>query len=162
MSQVRMPAVIGKLYNARQAVDLVMLMMLIGREAGNQTDEAMLAVAWTVRNRVLRPGFWNWGTDWETVMEARWQYSSINGSPADPNLQKYPNLHVEPWERCLAIAELVYNGEVNDPTQGATHYYDASLELEPPNWARSGKLEKTVDIGAFHFFRVIAPGVIQA
>jgi N-acetylmuramoyl-L-alanine amidase len=145
-----------KLYNGRQCIDVCMLTLLLGREAGNQKDDAILAVGCTVRNRVLRPGFWNWGRDWEGVIEAKWQYSSINGPPNDPNLAKYPNLNVEPWERCLAIAEMVYAGEVNDPTHGATHYFDRSLDLTPPLWARNGQMAYTVDIGAFHFYRPLS------
>lgn len=149
-------------YNARQAIDLAMLTLLIGREAGNQNDNAMIAVAWSVKNRVLRPGFWSWGNDWESVIEAKWQYSSIVGSADDPNLHKYPNLAVEPWERCLTVAELVYNGDTPDPTEGATHYFDKSLDHNPPAWAHSGLLVKTVDIGDFHFYRAKDPSIREA
>jgi hypothetical protein len=152
---------IPRLYNARQAIDLYMLTLLLGREAGNQKDDAILAVAWSVKNRVLRPGFWNWGRDWEGVIEARWQYSSIEGPSNDPNLEKYPNLNIEPWERCLAIAEIVYNGMGTDPTRGATHYFDRSLDPDPangkpdrrPKWAKDVSMVDCCDIGAFHFYR---------
>ncbi|MGB2633214.1 MAG: cell wall hydrolase [Candidatus Acidiferrum sp.] len=139
------------LYNARQAVDLVMLMQLIGREAGNQTDDGMRGVAWSVKNRVARPNFWDWGYDWETVIEKKWAYSSINGAPNDPNLRKYPNLHVEPWERCLAIAEEIFTGTGTDPTAGATHYFDKSLDANPPDWA--ARMVHTLDLGDFHFYK---------
>ena len=155
-----------RFYNGRQAIDLCMFVILIGREAGNQQDDAMLDVAWSVKNRVLRPGFWNWGRDWETVIETKWQYSSINGPDDDANLRKYPNLNVEPWERCLAIAEKVYCGDVPDPTNGATHYYDVSLDPDRtkgrpdkrPQWATNGGCIWLFDRGSFHFYR---PAVIN-
>jgi hypothetical protein len=148
-----------RLYNARQAIDLGNLTLLIGREAGNQKDDAMLAVAWSVKNRVLRPGFWGWGRDWASVIEHKWSYSSINGSQDDPNLLKDIDLNVEPWERCLAIAELVYNpGLSNDPTRGSTHYFDRSLDRKPPYWVTNGKMIYTIDCGDFHFYR---PAVID-
>jgi hypothetical protein len=138
-----------------------MFTMLIGREAGNQKDDAMLCMAWSVKNRVLRPGFWNWGRDWEGVIEAKWQYSSIEGLQSDPNLLKYPNLNVEPWERCLNIAVIVYDGLANDPTDGSTHYHDISLDPDPakgrpdkrPIWAKNGRTVHVMDCGSFHFFR---------
>lgn len=140
------------MYNARQSIDLCMLTMVLGREAGNQKDDAILAVGCSIRNRVLRPGFWNWGRDWEGVIEAKWQFSSINGPVGDANLLKYPNLNAEPWERCLNIAELVYNGLVAvDPVRGATHYYDKSID--PPIWATNGKMIHVTDVGDFFFYK---------
>ena len=93
------------------------------------------------------------GNDWETVIEAKWQYTSIEGPQTDPNLRKYPNLAVEPWELCIECAELVYNGICADPTDGAVMYFDKSLDYNPPVWANDGEFVKTVDVGAFHFFR---------
>jgi hypothetical protein len=149
----------GKLYNARQAIDLCMLTLVLGREAGNQRDSAILAVGKSIDNRVKCR--WRGKIGWEAIIEERWQFSSISGPQSDPNLLKYPNLAVEPWERCLAIAELVYNGIGLDPTFGATHYYDRSLDPDPatnradrrPAWAFDGSMAKTADIEAFHFFK---------
>jgi N-acetylmuramoyl-L-alanine amidase len=140
------------LYNARQAIDLAMLTMVLGREAGNQTEDAIRGVAWSIKNRVLHPGWW--GKDWESVIEAKWQYSSVMGPKTDPNLQKYPNLNFEPWPMCLAIAEEVYNGKSVDPTGGAVDYYDRSLDKDPPAWSTDSSLVHCCDIGAFHFFKL--------
>lgn len=142
------------MYNARQSIDLCMLTMVLGREAGNQKDDAILAVACSIRNRVLRPGFWNWGRDWAGVIENKFSYSSISGLPGDPNLTKYPDLFAEPWERCLNIAEIVYAGQIEvDPVRGATHYFDKSLDSNPPFWAKNGKMIHTTDVGDFHFYK---------
>jgi hypothetical protein len=149
----------GKLYNAVQAVELTMLLIALGREAGNQTDGAIFAVAKSIDNRVKC----NWGgkVGWCAIIAARWQYSSINGPQTDPNLLKYPNLDVPPWRKILTIAEMVYNGMGLDPTFGATHYFDRSLDPDPatnkpdrrPAWAIDGSFDHTADIDAFHFFR---------
>jgi hypothetical protein len=159
-----------RLYNGRQCIDICMFTLALGREAGNQKDDAIMCVACSIRNRVLRPNFWNWGSDYESVLEKKWAYSSIEGPANDPNLLKYPNLNAEPWERCLAIAELVYAGGVNDPTDGATHYFDISLDPEQPgglslgkpdrrpSWGTNGSMVHTYDCGSFHFFR---PAVIN-
>lgn len=148
----------GKLYNARQAIDLAMLTLVLGREAGNQRDGAIFAVGKSIDNRVKCR--WAGKIGWEEVIEARWQYSSVSGPMSDPNLLKYPNMGIEPWLRCLAIAETVYNGIGLDPTFGATHYYDRSLDPDPatnkpdrrPVWAIDGSYLRTADIEAFHFY----------
>jgi N-acetylmuramoyl-L-alanine amidase len=145
------PPILTKLYNGRQAIDIAMLTLVIGREAGNQPKEAMLGMGWSVRNRVTHPGWW--GRDWESVIEAKWQYSSIVGLQTDPNLRKYPNLNFAPWEDALAVAETVYAGEGVDPTGGAVDYYDKSLDANPPAWATDGSLVHACDLGSFHFFK---------
>ena len=148
-------------YNARQAIDLCMLTLVLGREAGNQQDSTIAAVGKSIANRVKCR--YRGMVGWEAVIEERWQYSSIEGPQSDPNLLKYPNLAFEPWERCLAISESVYNSiDLEDPTFGATHYYDRSLDPDPtankpdrrPAWATDGSMIKTADIEAFHFYRV--------
>ena len=144
-------------YNARQAVDLVMLLQVLGREAGNQQRPAVEAVACSIRNRV-KAALKRWGIGWEEVIEKAWQYSSIAGPANDPNLKKYPNLSFAPWPLCLDVAEACYSGELADPTGGAHSYYDKSLDENPPTWSTDGEFVKTLDVGSFHFFRLSALG----
>jgi len=143
----------ARLYTPRQSVELAMLVLVLGREAGNQSDEATLGVACSIRNRV-RAQLNRWGKDWESVIERAWQYSSIEGPKADPNLQKYPNMNFAPWPRCLEIAERVYADQVADNTAGAHSYFDRSLDANPPTWSIDGEFVHTVDLGAFHFFKL--------
>jgi hypothetical protein len=57
------------------------------------------------------------------------EFTRLNSGPQGaPNLLKYLNVSVEPWGRCLAIAELVYNGDASDVTFGATRYFEISLD----------------------------------
>jgi hypothetical protein len=144
---------IPRLYNGRQAIDLAMFCLLLGREAGNQSRQAIEAVGCSVRNRV-RAALPRWGRDWESVIEKAWQYSSIVGPKADPNLQKYPNLNFAPWPLCLDVAETVYHGDLADPTAGAHSYFDSSLDANPPAWSTDGEYVHSADIGSFHFFRL--------
>lgn len=143
----------GRLYSAAQAMELAMLVLVVGREAGNQPREAMLAVACSIRNRVdARKA--RWGDAWEDVIEHAWQYSSIAGPAADPNLRKYINLSIAPWPTALEVSELVYSRNVSDTTAGAHSYFDRSLDANPPTWSTDGEFVHTVDIGAFHFFKL--------
>ena len=147
------PFVAPRLYNARQAIDLTMLCLVLGREAGNQPLAGIEAVACSIRNRVTA-GLRRWGQGWEGVIGARWQYSSVNGPGADPNLLKYPNLAFAPWATCLDVAERTISGELADPTRGSHSYFDKSLDENPPTWATDGEFIHTIDIADFHFFRL--------
>jgi hypothetical protein len=90
------------------------------------------------------------------------EFTRLNSGPQGaPNLLKYLNVSVEPWGRCLAIAELVYNGDASDVTFGATRYFEISLdpdEVENKSdrraaWSKDGSMVWTCDWGTFHFFK---------
>ena len=130
-----------------------MLCLVLGREAGNQPRAGIEAVGCSVRNRV-KAALARWGRDWESVIEAKWQYSSVEGAQTDPNLRKYPNLNFAPWPLCLDVAEAVYSGDLADPTAGAHSYFDKSLDANPPAWANDGEYLHTCDIADFHFYRL--------
>ncbi len=123
-----------------------LLALVVWREASNQTVDAKLAVAWSIRNRVLAPGWW--GTDWTTVITKRWQYSSMT-APNDPNLIRWPIPTDTSWQASLIAAEEAYTGSVADPTGGAQSYY--SVDIPPPNW--TSEMTFTVQIGAMRFYR---------
>lgn len=131
--------------------NIILLALCNWREAQNQSTAAKMGQAWSVRNRVERPGFWDWGDSYSSVILKPFQYSSFNHN--DPNALKLPYETDTSWQQCLSIAQDVYQGISEDPVSGATHYYDSSLDAHPPEWATSGKMEHIVDLGAFRFFR---------
>ena len=131
--------------------DLVLLALCCWREAQNQPRAAQLGQAWSVRNRVDRPGFWDWGDSYSTCILKKWQYSSFNAG--DVNATKMPEDIDPSWQQCLAIAQDVFQGISADPTSGSTHYYDRSLDATPPEWATNGKMEHVINLGAFRFYR---------
>ena len=132
--------------------DLILLALCCWREAQNQPKAAQIAQCWSVRNRVERPNFWNWGDSYSTVILKPEQYSSFNRR--DPNSTKFPHPSDPAWQQCLSVAQDVYQGTYQDLTEGCTHYYDASLDSNPPEWAKSGELEHVVDYGQLRFWRV--------
>lgn len=127
--------------------EISLLALLVYREAANQPDEAKVAVACSVRNRVLTPCWW--GHDWISVALAGKQYSSFNRD--DPNSTKFPPSADNVFPRCLAIAAAVHDGEQPDTVDGADSYFDNSLDRNPPSWASSKTFVK--DAGAFHFYK---------
>lgn len=140
-------------YTSDQAIEFALLTLVIGRESRGETFAAMLGVAWSIRNRVEQPRWW--GHDWISVITKPYQYSSI-APPAkdnDPNLRVYPDLDAPAWRLVLEAAEAAYWAGTPDPVHGATHYYDRSLDDNPPSWATDGSSEHICDLGDLHFYR---------
>ena len=135
--------------NPQQMYELVLLALCLWREARGETVAAKEAVAWCIRNRVTHPTWW--GTDWCSVILKPWQFSSFNAN--DPNAVKWPRPNDASWQSCLVIANAVYAGEGQDPTHGATHYFDDSLKDNPPKWATDESLEPAGKIGRLNFYR---------
>ena len=130
--------------------DCALLALVLWREARGEPVEAKRAVAWVIRNRVLRPSWW--GKTWSEVITKRWQFTSMTGR-GDANLLKWPDERDTAWQACLEVAAAVQVGQGTDPTQGATHYFDRSLDATPPAWAGDAAMQHVMDIGAFHFYR---------
>lgn len=131
------------------AYDVVLLALCIWREARGEPIDAKRGVAWVVRNRVEHPSWW--GKDWNSVILKPWQFSSFNST--DANAVKWPSPLDTAWQASLEAAREVFAGDGADPTGGATHYHDDSLDAEPPAWARDGSLTPTVRLGRLRFFR---------
>lgn len=106
-------------------------------EADSGTAQDRRAVVWTIFNRLaLNPA--RYGTTPMEVAVMRMQYSEFNGDPADNrNLRRaarVPETNAL-WQDSLAAFDAVNAGTYPDPTGGATHYYDHSLDNNPPAWA---------------------------
>ena len=138
-------------YNRKQAYEMVLLALCVWREARNQPFEGKLAVAWSIRNRVMKPGKTWWGDDWETVILKRWQYTSFEKSdpnacllPTDPALDKT-------WDDSLVCAERAYLSSGVDTSQGATHYYNPKI-VAAPAWVNAPGTRFVVEIGDHRFY----------
>lgn len=150
-------------YADHQAVEFGVFVTLVGREARGAVYEAMLGVAWSVSNRVAvvskKPNFWDWGTDWLSVMAAKEQYSSMVPpiavsapyGPVDPNLVVYPNLAQNAWQMVLSAAEEGYWRLGTDPTDGAVSYFSPPAN---PSWASSPLYAPATNIAPFKFFKL--------
>lgn len=141
--------------NPSQMYDFILFALCIWREARGEALNTKQAVAWSIRNRVLNPGWW--GHSFETVILMPYQYSSFNRT--DPNATKLPMMTDPTWADCLLVSQQVYSTDpqtapqIPDPTNGATSYFDASMDANPPTWATDGSMKKTADIGRIHFYK---------
>jgi len=140
---------------AREAYQFGLLPLVLWREARNQPYDAMLAVAWVVKNRVASPKWW--GSDFPSVILKHYKgiYQFTSFDDRDPNAAEFPHGPEPEWDQCLAAAAAAFTGNAPDPTQGATHYFDKSLDANPPAWAKSGTMIHTADVGDFHFYREV-------
>ena len=122
--------------------EALLIALCVWREARGEIYEAKVAVSWCIRNRASKPGWW--GTDIYSVITKPFQFSSFNAG--DPNSTKFPAPDDAAWRDCLKT-----NSEVLDPTNGATYYFDRSLDGNPPRWAAS--MEHVANIGNLRFFK---------
>jgi N-acetylmuramoyl-L-alanine amidase len=128
---------------------LFLLALCLWREDRGGSLESKTAVAWSIKNRVENPGWW--GYSWISCILMPWQYSSFNRN--DPNSSKFPVSDDPSWRDSMNVATSVFDDVIADPTGSATHYFDNSLDGDPPKWATDGSMVKTVDIGRLHFYR---------
>ncbi len=128
--------------------DATLLATLGWREGRGEGQVGMRATMWSVRNRVLHPKWW--GKNWRECCLKPGQYSCFNTT--DPQFAKFgadsTGLDHERWVEAQAIAKEVIAGEGDDPTHGATHYFD--LSIAPPAWSKP-PAQHTVDIGRLKF-----------
>lgn len=118
--------------------DETLLARMIYGEARGEELEERIAVGYTAVNRANDGVKWN-GTDIRSVVLKPKQYSCFNED--DVNREKLLNPEkddAKTWEECLDVAEGILNGKYEDPTQGATHYFNP--KLCQPSWAK--KMEK--------------------
>jgi spore germination cell wall hydrolase CwlJ-like protein len=128
--------------------NVALLALVLWREARGEPLAAKQAIACTIRNRVLRPSWW--GTDYPSVICKVWQYSSMT-APNDPNLIKWPTPTDSSWQACMQIATDCVSGALEDSTQGATNYFDSSIDSNPPVWA--AQMTHVCDIGGFRLYK---------
>jgi len=143
-------------FTPQQAYEFGLLPLVAWREAQNQGYAGMLAVAWSIRNRVEHP---SWaGDSYPSVILKHYQYSSFNWT--DPNSQKEPKAGDSAWPNALRAAMDAYLELVPEPTGGAVNYFDTSLDPmngkpdRRPKWALDGSMVHTVDVGKLHFYRI--------
>lgn len=129
--------------------NVTLLALCNWREARGCSQNARVAQACSIRNRVKRPRWW--GHDYPSVILAGMQYSSFNAG--DPNATKFPPSADQTWPECLAIADGVYHDTIADSVQGATHYYDQSLDNRQPKWALDGSSVFVMSIDRLRFWR---------
>jgi len=89
---------------------------------------------------------------WTEIVYAKWQFSSMSADN-DPQLTRVPSPPIDDamiFTYCYRVADLVWNNQDSDVTNGATHYFNPSVVL--PVWAKD--MVKVASIGHHDFYRV--------
>ena len=110
-------------------VDFDLMARTIYGEARGETDAHMACIAWVIRNRAAKGGWW--GDTPAHVCLCRAQFSCWN--KLDPNrlvIADFTIAHPS-YRKALRIAGEVMD-EKGDPTLGATHYHRDDVT---PQWA---------------------------
>ncbi|CAI8773758.1 N-acetylmuramoyl-L-alanine amidase [Pseudomonas jessenii] len=121
-------------------------------EARGESLAGQIAVACTIRNRVNdgKTRSW-WGEGYAGVCQKPYQFSCWNKS--DPNFAYLSGAKPIPFRelaQARIAADQVIDGNVPDPTGGATHYY-ASTMTKAPAWVAGAK--QTLKLGRHLFFK---------
>ena len=128
------------------AVRIVFAAICIWREARGEDFVAKAGVAWVIRNRAIRGGWW--GSDEQEVVTKPWQFSAMTATK-DPNLVKWPASQSRSWKECLEVASGVACESLSDPTHGAVYYHDISIPEAPAAW---GQVKYHVRLGRLKFY----------
>lgn len=140
-----------------QLSDKEILSLAQWREARGESFEGKRAVAWTIKNRVDHPCWWNQPiganpTLWHATILKPYQISSFN--PGDPNAGKWPEEVDAAFIACSRIAMGILDGsDISDLTFGSTHYFDRSISF-PKAWGKESDWENTLSLGRLKFWKM--------
>lgn len=131
-------AVVGRTYGTAGGAQLderEILARTLQAEAGNQGVEGMMSVGAVIRNRTADDRFG--GTTIGDVIMAPGQFSawnSVTGYAGGEQGQDMLGMQVS--DDAYAVADAILAGGYQDPTGGATHYYNPTISS--PNWGGEG------------------------
>ena len=105
-------------------------------EARGENVETMLVVGWVIRNRLHLK---HYGNTYKDVVLQPKQFSCWNKD--DPNYKVIKGvIKGRLWEVCIGVAIVVMqSAEKHNPVVGVYHYYDKSMDSNPPYWAEEGE-----------------------
>jgi len=140
--------------NLKEVGELNLLTALLWGEARGEPLEGKIGVAWVVRNRENKPGWW--GVGYTNVMLKPQQFSCFN--LGDPNYHglllrilpsRNANMQDPVYRECRWVAHGVLGNWVPDPTGEANHYHAWEIT---PYWAKGQR--PTTRIGNHFFYKL--------
>ena len=123
----------------------ILLARVVYGEVGGASKLAKIAVAWSIRNR-LEDSRHRWGNNYYEVILQEKQYDSFWNKETYQKVRIPPvenNLEKKAWKDSCEAARQVINNEIEDPTNGANHFY--SIYIPKPDWADEEKFTFSVD-----------------
>lgn len=133
----------------------MILARIIFGEAEGASEKAKLAVAWTIKNRVLAQRAREWGLTYHAVILKTDQYEALRKEKRLEKLRDPLNTDDEKvkgaWYESYRIAEAVIKGNLSDPTDGATNFYSTPI-ISIPSWATENRYKISLD--NLHFYKL--------
>ena len=99
-------------------------------EAGNQGYNGMVAVGSVIMNRLAG------GSDLGKVILQPGHFSAWNSTTGYAGGEQGQDMDFTPSARAYEVADALLSGNYEDPTGGATHYYNP--QISDPTWGQSG------------------------
>ena len=116
--------------------NLLYLAKTIYGEARGESVETMFAVGWVIRNRLQVKRY---GSTYKDVVLQPKQFSCWNKNDSNYKVIE-GNIKGRLWEVCIGVAIIVMQSrERYNPIPKVWHYYDKSLDSNPPYWAEDGE-----------------------
>jgi spore germination cell wall hydrolase CwlJ-like protein len=125
---------------------LVLMAIMVCREAQFEPLQGQLAVAQTVMNRADNPGWW--GQDPADIITFPMQYSPMT-DPKDPQLTWWPSSRGASLKGCLKVAEDALTRKSPVIVKGADSFYAVTMK-KPPTWAMPGTFVAQIGGHIFH------------
>jgi len=137
----------------REMSDLQLLELAMYREARGEPTEGKRGVGHVIFNRSLTTSWWNYHRAGilANVILFPYQFSSFDAG--DPNANVWPQDDDTAFQECCSIANSILHGVDPDITNGATYYFDRSINW-PTAWGAQSDYEETLDVGRLRFFRL--------
>lgn len=117
------------------------LALNVYHEARGEGILGQIAVAQVTLNRVHHD-YWP-----NTVCEVVWQPNKFSWT--NDGISDDPTNELE-WEIAISVAESVYKGAEEDPTDGSVFYH--ATRINPPRWAQHESTSETIVIGNHVFY----------
>lgn len=101
-------------------------------EAGNQGPIGMMSVGSVIMNRLKNPAY---GSSLHEVILQPGQFSAWNKTTGYAGGAQGKDMEsIQPSEQAYMVADQLLDQNYNDPTKGATHYYNPSISN--PSWGK--------------------------
>lgn len=135
-----------------QLSDRELLARLLVAEAGNQGPLGKLAVGAVIQNRAQQGGY---GQGLRGVMMRPGQFSPLNSVTRYADGEQGQDFSsITPSEQDYLLADVIMSGDYQDPTGGATHFYNP--DISNPAWGRDRSGGNWTPIGSHIFGRADA------
>jgi len=127
--------------------DLTLTAMTVCMEAGNQSFNGKVAVAWAIKNRdalTTSPGV-------DDVVLAPWQFSAWNtDNKARARVQDVMLTQPALWHDCIKATCAAFFDFIQDPTHGATFYLNPVVTKKMrggtlPDWYDAAKVTAVIE-----------------